>query len=105
MRLQVEFEFEGTAQDVLFGAAFEKVCNELIDAFVRRAAELYGDATELLSIEVAYATPSGNRLSNCSCRQPPVRAQAVLAVRVWQMNTRGWMLRTVRSVFSANSCG
>ena len=43
VHLQVEFEFEGTVHNVLFGAAFEKVCNELIDAFVRRAAELYGD--------------------------------------------------------------
>lgn len=42
VRLQVEFEFEGTVHNILFGAAFEKVCNELIDAFVKRAAALYG---------------------------------------------------------------
>lgn len=39
--LRVEFEFAGTAQDLLFGAGFEKICNQLIDAFVRRADELY----------------------------------------------------------------
>lgn len=43
VRLQLQFEFSSSVQDVLFGAAFEKVCKELIDAFVRRAAELYGD--------------------------------------------------------------
>lgn len=41
-RLQLRFEFESTAQDLLFGAAFEKICNELVDAFVKRAHELYG---------------------------------------------------------------
>jgi ribosome-associated toxin RatA of RatAB toxin-antitoxin module len=40
--LRVEFEFSGKVQDVLFGATFEMICNELIDAFVRRAHELYG---------------------------------------------------------------
>jgi ribosome-associated toxin RatA of RatAB toxin-antitoxin module len=43
VHLQVEFEFSNAAQDMLFGAGFEKICNELIDAFVRRANELYGD--------------------------------------------------------------
>ena len=43
-RLRVEFDFDSAAQDVLFGAAFEKVCNELMDAFVRRADALYADA-------------------------------------------------------------
>jgi len=43
VQLQVEFEFSSAAQDLLFGAGFEKICNELIDAFVRRANELYGD--------------------------------------------------------------
>ena len=43
VRLQVEFEFESKVQDLLFGAAFEKVCNDLIDAFVRRADSLYGN--------------------------------------------------------------
>jgi len=43
VQLQVDFEFASMAQDVLFGAGFEKICNELIDAFVRRANGLYGD--------------------------------------------------------------
>ncbi len=41
-QLQIEFEFSSAAMDLLFGAGFEKICNELIDAFVRRANELYG---------------------------------------------------------------
>jgi ribosome-associated toxin RatA of RatAB toxin-antitoxin module len=40
--LCIEFEFSSKVQDVLFGATFEMICNELIDAFVRRAHELYG---------------------------------------------------------------
>jgi ribosome-associated toxin RatA of RatAB toxin-antitoxin module len=43
VRLQVGFEFSSRAQDVLMGAIFEKICNELVDAFVARAAVLYGD--------------------------------------------------------------
>ncbi len=42
-RLRVEFEFDSTAQDLLLGPAFEKICNELMDAFVRRANKLYAD--------------------------------------------------------------
>ncbi|MBT8421918.1 MAG: type II toxin-antitoxin system RatA family toxin [Gammaproteobacteria bacterium] len=40
--LRVDFEFESTVHNVLFGAAFEKVCHDLIDAFVGRARDLYG---------------------------------------------------------------
>ncbi len=40
--LRVEFEFSNSMQDMLFGATFEGICNELIDAFVRRAHDLYG---------------------------------------------------------------
>lgn len=39
--LSMEFEFSSRAQDLLFGAAFEKICSELIDAFVKRAHTLY----------------------------------------------------------------
>jgi ribosome-associated toxin RatA of RatAB toxin-antitoxin module len=28
-------------KDMLFGATFETICNELIDAFVKRAHDLY----------------------------------------------------------------
>jgi len=40
-RLQLHFEFEHRTQDLLFGAAFEKICSELVDAFVKRAKVLY----------------------------------------------------------------
>jgi ribosome-associated toxin RatA of RatAB toxin-antitoxin module len=40
--LKVEFEFDSAMKDMLFGATFENICNELIDAFVRRAKDLYG---------------------------------------------------------------
>lgn len=39
--LQLEFSFASRVQDGLFGTLFERVCNELIDAFVRRAHDLY----------------------------------------------------------------
>ncbi|MCP4000323.1 MAG: type II toxin-antitoxin system RatA family toxin [Gammaproteobacteria bacterium] len=41
VRLRVEFEFSSTMQDMLFGKTFESICNELIDAFVKRAHVLY----------------------------------------------------------------
>jgi ribosome-associated toxin RatA of RatAB toxin-antitoxin module len=39
--LQIEFEFSNPMKDMLFGATFETICNELIDAFVKRAHDLY----------------------------------------------------------------
>ncbi len=40
--LQLEFEFESRLVDLMFGAFFEETCNSLVDAFTRRAAEIYG---------------------------------------------------------------
>ncbi|HJP04051.1 MAG: ubiquinone-binding protein [Chromatiales bacterium] len=42
VKLHVEFEFSSAVQDALFGGTFELICNELIDAFIRRAHDLYG---------------------------------------------------------------
>jgi ribosome-associated toxin RatA of RatAB toxin-antitoxin module len=39
--LSMEFEFASSVKDMLFGATFQTICNELIDAFVKRAHELY----------------------------------------------------------------
>ena len=39
--LELEFEFENRATDILFGRFFEKTCNSLVDSFTRRAAQLY----------------------------------------------------------------
>jgi ribosome-associated toxin RatA of RatAB toxin-antitoxin module len=39
--LDLEFEFENKATDVIFGRFFEKICNTLVDSFTRRAAEMY----------------------------------------------------------------
>lgn len=41
VRLHVEFEFASRINDALLGAAFETICAELIDAFVKRAHQLY----------------------------------------------------------------
>jgi len=40
--LELEFEFENRMVDMLFGAFFEETCNSLVDAFTRRAADIYG---------------------------------------------------------------
>jgi len=40
--LELEFEFKSRLTDVMFGPFFEEICNSLIDAFSRRAAEVYG---------------------------------------------------------------
>ena len=40
--LQLDFEFESRITDMLFGRYFEDTCNSLIDAFTRRASEIYG---------------------------------------------------------------
>jgi len=41
--LELEFEFDSRALDLLIGAFFEETCNSLVDAFTSRAAEIYGD--------------------------------------------------------------
>lgn len=40
--LALEFEFESRMVDMMFGAFFEETCNSLVDAFSRRAADIYG---------------------------------------------------------------
>lgn len=41
--LELEFAFDSRLVDMMFGAFFEDTCNSLVDAFTRRAAEVYGD--------------------------------------------------------------
>ena len=40
--LVLEFEFDSRLLDLLIGAYFEDICNKLVDAFTRRAREVYG---------------------------------------------------------------
>ena len=42
--LDLEFEFENKALDLMIGAFFEDACNSLVDAFTERAAAIYGPA-------------------------------------------------------------
>jgi ribosome-associated toxin RatA of RatAB toxin-antitoxin module len=39
--LDLEFEFESRATDVIFGRFFEHTCNSLVDSFTKRAAQIY----------------------------------------------------------------
>ena len=40
--LELEFEFESMMVDMMFGRFFEDTCNSLVDAFTRRASEVFG---------------------------------------------------------------
>jgi ribosome-associated toxin RatA of RatAB toxin-antitoxin module len=40
--LDLEFEFSSFVVDMMFGAFFEDTCNSLVDAFTRRAVEVFG---------------------------------------------------------------
>ena len=40
--LDLEFEFDSRALDLVVGAFFEEACNSLVDAFTERAAVVYG---------------------------------------------------------------
>ena len=40
--LKLDFEFENMLVDLMFGAFFEETCNSLVDAFTRRAVQVYG---------------------------------------------------------------
>ena len=39
--LELDFEFESRAVDVVFGRFFEHTCNTLVDSFTQRAAQIY----------------------------------------------------------------
>ena len=39
--LELEFEFENRATDLIFGRFFENTCNSLVDSFTQRAAKMY----------------------------------------------------------------
>ena len=39
--LELEFEFESRATDLIFGRFFERICNTLVDSFTQRAAQIY----------------------------------------------------------------
>ena len=41
VELDLEFEFESRATDVIFGRFFENTCNSLVDSFTRQAAKIY----------------------------------------------------------------
>ncbi|MDG2376124.1 MAG: type II toxin-antitoxin system RatA family toxin [Woeseiaceae bacterium] len=41
--LELDFEFESRLVDMMFGAFFQDTCNSLVDAFVQRASEVYGE--------------------------------------------------------------
>jgi ribosome-associated toxin RatA of RatAB toxin-antitoxin module len=40
--LEVEFEVKSRATNRLLSRSFEEICNSLVDAFVRRANDVYG---------------------------------------------------------------
>lgn len=42
VELELEFEFSGKLIDNAFGAVFNQIANTLVDAFCRRADEVYG---------------------------------------------------------------
>jgi ribosome-associated toxin RatA of RatAB toxin-antitoxin module len=41
LMLDMQFAFSNAMKDMLLGAVFERTCNQLIDAFVHRAREIY----------------------------------------------------------------
>lgn len=40
--LDLEFEFMGNITDIIFQPIFQHIANSLVDAFIKRATELYG---------------------------------------------------------------
>nr|WP_276570198.1 type II toxin-antitoxin system RatA family toxin [Thiocystis violacea] len=43
VELELEFEFSGRLIDKAFGGVFNQIANTLVDAFCKRAEEVYGD--------------------------------------------------------------
>jgi ribosome-associated toxin RatA of RatAB toxin-antitoxin module len=43
--LDIKFEFDSRALDLMVGPFFEDICNSLVDAFTQRAHAIYGERT------------------------------------------------------------
>ncbi|MEL7298043.1 MAG: type II toxin-antitoxin system RatA family toxin [Pseudomonadota bacterium] len=41
--LNIDFEFANVMVGMMFGAFFEQTCNSLVDAFIQRADDVFGD--------------------------------------------------------------
>ena len=41
--LELDFEFESRMVDMMFGTFFQDTCNSLVDAFIGRAGDVYGE--------------------------------------------------------------
>jgi ribosome-associated toxin RatA of RatAB toxin-antitoxin module len=46
VELNLDFEFSNSMIDMLFGPFFEEVCNSLVDAFTRRADDVFGKGAQ-----------------------------------------------------------
>jgi ribosome-associated toxin RatA of RatAB toxin-antitoxin module len=46
VELNLDFEFSSSMIDMLFGPFFEEVCNSLVDAFTRRADDVFGKGAQ-----------------------------------------------------------
>ena len=44
--LELEFELESRVTDALLGPFFAEICNSLVDAFARRARDIYGNSED-----------------------------------------------------------
>ena len=42
VELKLEFEFTGRIMNAAFGAVFSQIANSMVDAFCKRAGEIYG---------------------------------------------------------------
>jgi ribosome-associated toxin RatA of RatAB toxin-antitoxin module len=42
VELDLSFEFDSRTKDLLLGPVFEVLCNQLVDAFVKRAKLVHG---------------------------------------------------------------
>lgn len=42
VELRLEFEFSGRLMNAAFGAVFSQIANSMVDAFCKRAGEIYG---------------------------------------------------------------
>jgi len=61
VKLDLQFEFESRATDIIFGRFFENTCNSLIDPFTHRAAKIDAGLKSFLP----WRTSRNCRSSNC----------------------------------------
>ena len=72
IEFRLHYEFSSKVFEKVIGPVFSHIANTFVDAFVRRAAQVYGETmAEMLQIQVCYARPDKQELVDLKLPEGP----------------------------------